>query len=251
MALKHYGVLRGQAVDARRESGEATPHYQVHIVAGGVHHHIAVSVRSQAAPSELLFLVNDNFLHPIVARLPGLRPGFTPVPPKPGGLALDFIRGNLFDRRRMRLLGSDLAGPDNDLSDRIEHFVQRAMREPQSSVYAFGAQWGPDSTRPDQIFGFKPSNGMHDIHMNQGNVPPFVNDDGIWQDGALMFHFPLAPQWVAIFLAFQAQSWNTDDNGHARIRRRESKLGMAATVEEPDRGVRPVSAAVSPGRTIA
>jgi uncharacterized protein YukJ len=30
---------------------------------------IAVNVKSKASPSELLFLVNDNFSHPLIARL--------------------------------------------------------------------------------------------------------------------------------------------------------------------------------------
>ncbi len=42
---------------------------------------------------------------------------------------MDFIRGNLFDRSDMRLLPSNLPGPDNDLSDRIEHYVTRAIQE--------------------------------------------------------------------------------------------------------------------------
>ena len=57
---------------------------------------------------------------------------------------------------------------------------------------------------------------MHDIHMNQGNSAKFKNDDGVWQDGGLIFHFPGLSQWVAVFLAFQSQAWHTDDlTGHA------------------------------------
>ena len=52
--------------------------------------------------------------------------------------------------------------------------------------------------------------------MNQGNDPAFVRDDGVWQDGGLLVHFPAVSRWVAIFLAFQSQAWHTDDvTGHA------------------------------------
>jgi uncharacterized protein YukJ len=50
--------------------------------------------------------------------------------------------------------------------------------------------------------------------MNQGN--PADNhgaDNGIWQDGALFIHLPSQNQWVAVFIAFQTQSWDTDRNG--------------------------------------
>src|SRR3712207_1878996 len=53
---------------------------------------IAVNVLSQASPSELLFLVDDDLRHPVTARLPELAPGFTALPSQPGALALDFIR---------------------------------------------------------------------------------------------------------------------------------------------------------------
>jgi hypothetical protein len=37
----------------------------------------------------------------------------------------------------------------------------------------------------------------------------------VWQDGGLLLHFPKEPRWVAIFLAFQSQTWHTDDTtGH-------------------------------------
>ena len=68
----------------------------------------------------------------------------------------------------------------------------------------------------DKYFGFLPGNGIHDIHMNQGNVGQFVKDDGVYQDGGLLIHFPDQQQWVAAFLKFQSQSWHTDDvTGHA------------------------------------
>jgi hypothetical protein len=50
---------------------------------------------------------------------------------------------------------------------------------------------------------------VHDIHMNQGNSGRFRGDDGVWQDGGLLLHFPAQDQWVAIFLAFQSQAWHT------------------------------------------
>jgi uncharacterized protein YukJ len=98
MPLNKYGVLKGRAVDAKREQDTQSPHYQVHIVANAEHYRIAVNVMSVKTPSELLFLVDDSFEHPITNGLPGLTDGFTPLQNAPGEQALDFIRGNLFDR---------------------------------------------------------------------------------------------------------------------------------------------------------
>jgi uncharacterized protein YukJ/translation initiation factor 1 (eIF-1/SUI1) len=247
MPLAQYGVLKGKAIAAKREDNQSTPHYQVHILASNVHYRIAVNVKSQASPSELLFLVDDKFQHPITAHLPDLAEGFTPLPSAPGGQALDYIRANLFNRLDMRLLPANLPGPDNDLSDQLEHFVNRAMQESGALVYAFGQRWGPEATTRDKIFNFLPGNGTHDIHMNQGNVPPFLGDDGVWQDGGLMLQFPSTQQWVAIFLAFQSQAWHTDDRtGHTSKDTPQPGPGPQPSPGEPDHTVRIVGALINP-----
>ncbi len=215
MPLAHYGVLVGRVVDTRREEEASSPHFQVRVRAGNTDYRIAVNVKSQVSPSELLFLVAEDFRHVVTDRLAALGEGFNSVAKQPGGLALDFIRGNLFDRLDMRPLPHNLPGPDNDLSDRLAHFIGRARSEPDARIFAFGERWGPESGKADKIFGFEPGNGIHDIHMNQGNVAQFTKDDGVWQDGALVLHFPSTGQWVGIFLAFQSQAWHTDDRtGH-------------------------------------
>jgi uncharacterized protein YukJ len=209
--LSSYGVLVARPVDRRREGGADTPHYQVHI-ADGASFRVAVNVLSQESPSELMYLVDDDLRHPITASLAGLEGGWHTLPPRGG---LDFIRANLFDRAAMRTLPPDLAGPDNDLADLLDHYVERAIAEPAALAYVFGQRWGPDAAK-DKIFGFKPGNGVHDTHMNQGNSPSFARDDGVWQDGGLLLRFP--ERWVGIFLAFQSQAWHTDDmTGHAIV----------------------------------
>jgi uncharacterized protein YukJ len=216
MPIRPYGVLKGRAIDARPEADDDTPHYQIRVEAETTHYRIAVNVKSQQAPSELLYLIDENFRHLLTAPLSGLLHGFTALPSTPGGVALDFIRGNLFDRLAMRPLPFNVPGPDNDLNERIDHYVQRAIRDPQALVYAFGERWGPEENTADKVFHFRPGNGIHNIHMNQGNTGRFVADDGVWQDGALLFHFPTEQRWVALFLAFQSQAWHTDDHtGHA------------------------------------
>jgi uncharacterized protein YukJ len=213
MPLKKYGVLVARAIERRREGGTDSPHYQVRLADGvGATYRAAVNVLSQESPSELLYFVDDDLKHPITATLAGLTPGWHQLPPRGG---LDFVRGNLFTRADMRALPPDVTGPDNDLADMLDHYVVRAIDEPDALLYAFGEPWGPESVR-DKVFGFRPGNGVHDIHMNQGNSARFRGDDGVWQDGGLLLHFPGENRWVGIFLAFQSQAWHTDDTtGHA------------------------------------
>jgi len=213
MPIAHYGVWKGKPVEVRRGAGQQ-PHYQIRVVDETTDFRIAVNVMSQVAPSELEYVVIDNFNHPLTATVQALSPGFTPLPSTPASGALDFIRGNLFDRSLMRLLPPNLPGPDNDLQETVERVAQRAIADENSVVYAFGQRWGPENKK-DKYFGFVPGNGIHDIHMNQGNVGSYANDDGIWQDGGLLFEFPDQHQWIAVFLKFQSQTWHTDDvTGH-------------------------------------
>ncbi|MDQ1636126.1 MAG: hypothetical protein QOJ32_2935 [Frankiaceae bacterium] len=213
MPLEGYGVLRGSVVERRREGGSASPHYQLHMRAADVDFRIAVNVLSQQAPSELLFLAVDDFRHPVLDVVGELDDGWTALASRPQTGALDFVRASLFDPAAMQPLPPDLPGPDNDLADRLEQYAQRAIADPTSRCYAFGQRWGPEPGKADKVFGFSPGDGVHDIHMNQGNSASFTRDDGVWQDGALLFRF--GEQWSAVFLAFQSQSWHTDDRtGH-------------------------------------
>ncbi|OXM69798.1 DUF2278 family protein [Amycolatopsis vastitatis] len=216
MPLNSYGVLSGAVAGIQREGQSDTPHYQIELVDDdGVHYRVAVNVESQETPSELRYCVVEDFRHPITAALPA-GSGWTPLPPGPGGNGLDFIRGNLFDPATLRVLPPDVTGPDNDLADLLDHYVLRAKRDPDVRLHVFGERWGPEDGVPDKVFGFLPGNGVHDVHMNQGNSGAFRRDDGVWQDGGLLLHFGAESRWVAIFLAFQSQSWHTDDTtGHA------------------------------------
>jgi uncharacterized protein YukJ len=159
MPLKAYGVLSGRVVDTRREGSSDSPHYQIHLVDdGGVHYRAAVNVESAEAPSELRYLVVDDFRHPVTAALPAAGSGWTPLHPGPGGANLDYIRANLFDPAAMRLLPPDAGGPDNDLADLLDHYVLRAKENQQATAYVFGERWGPED-KADQVSTSSPATG--------------------------------------------------------------------------------------------
>jgi len=74
-----------------------------------------------------------------------------------------------------------------------------------------------------------------------------VADDGVWQDGALLLHFPGQAQWVGIFLAFQSQAWHTDDvTGHTVGSIPEPGPAPQPGNGEPDHIFRIVGALVNP-----
>ncbi|PAJ81599.1 DUF2278 family protein [Burkholderia ubonensis] len=244
MPIVRYGVLKGRPIQRKLEVAGDTPHYQIHVIDLTNDYRVPVNVRSMLAPHEVQYLVDEAFSHPILDGLTALSLGFHGLDSTPGGLALDYIRGNLFDRSQMRSLPFNLPGPDNDLNEKIDRYVSRALAEPDAILYAFGQRFGPppDPKEKDKIFAFAPQDGVHDIHMNQGNPRPqpgqqdFFKDNGVWQDGGLLIYYPSNQQWVAIFLKFASQAWHTDDT-----------TGVPLEVAtEPDFTVRIVAAMINP-----
>jgi uncharacterized protein YukJ len=213
MAIQ-YGVLKGTVSGHLRNADD--DHYQILVHAGSDMHRVAVNVRSSApnAPSVVLFLATSSLPAPFVALMAKAKTGFTDLPPKPNTLAIDYVRSGLFKTKAMKPLLPDRPGVDNDLKDKLEAAVLKAMKLAGSSVYAFGAHWGPEK-QADQYFRFKPGSGVHDIHMNQGNGGGYKKDNGVFHDGGLVFAYPDG-KVQAFFFAFQSQTFDTDDKGNPK-----------------------------------
>src|SRR3954462_11036759 len=212
MPVPKYGVLAGRVSERQLASGSSN-HYEIHVEAAGEDFRIAVNVQSVDG-SEVLFHVDNAFDHPVTAAVAALVEGHHIVPMTPDGLAIDYVRAGYVAKADMVPLpvsGDD----DNDLNDQIASLVQRAMKSARARIFAYGSFFKDPPNKKDKYFNFAPSQGIHDVHMNQGNDPGHKGDDGIWSDGALLFHYPARQQWAAVFLAFQSQSWITDANGHA------------------------------------
>jgi uncharacterized protein YukJ len=209
MPIRGYGMLKGRVARGIPEHRGSTPHFQVLVHAAGTPFRVAVDTRSKdRVAADLLFFCDDDFRHSFLERLVALDDGFHPLAPNRESGALDYVRGSLVRREQMRPLPTDLPGRDNDLNEKIGALVDRAKGDAAARLYAFGGRWGPEPNRRDAQFGFAPGKGLHDVHMNQGNPPGrHAHDNGPWQDGALLIHFPRQDRWTALFLAFQSQRW--------------------------------------------
>ncbi|HMV50824.1 MAG TPA: YukJ family protein [Blastocatellia bacterium] len=213
MPLKNYGVLKGTVIGHLRNADD--DHYQILIKAGNTLYRIAVNVKSAAenAPSDLLYATSTTLPAELKTGLSALNAGYKKLASKAGGLAQDYVRGGLVNPANMKPVPPESEGPDNDLKDKLEDAIIKALAEPGSMLYAFGEKWGPENNKADKYFKFKPGNGIHDIHMNQGNSGKWKKDNGAFQDGALFIQYP-GDKWRAFFLAFQSQTFKTDNNGN-------------------------------------
>ncbi|RAL08501.1 uncharacterized protein BO97DRAFT_398074 [Aspergillus homomorphus CBS 101889] len=203
----------------------------------------ALNIQSSPnAESRLIYWINETLNHHhLTDALPALPYGFTPIDAIDHA-GLDYIRGNLFNVHRGRMLEPASTSPskslnndnNNPLLTTLEPHLQQAIAQ-HADLYIFGSQ-------------FASKNGMHDVHMNQGNGEGFRHDDGVWQDGGLILHYPDTNNWVGVFMAFASQAAHTDDEeGHAlctesgRARTWEDVLGGLASqktkMKKPGRGL--------------
>jgi uncharacterized protein YukJ len=209
--MENYGVLKGRAQKFVRDN-DSDPHAELLVDGGGTMYRIAVNVRSSRGPAAtrlVEYLILDNVRHVIVEQARLLPIGWSDL--RDGvddAAAIDYIRSNIFRANQMVPLVHDKPGPGNDLFEKLEDLFERAIEDAAAVVYAFGERWGPE-TKPDDYFGFVPGNGVHDIHMNQGDSR---EQNARFQDGALLVEFPGAQITTGLFIKFQTQAWHTDEN---------------------------------------
>jgi uncharacterized protein YukJ len=225
MPIANYSVLAGDPVSGKVVTGAST-HYQITMNGAGGPFTVAVNIQSVDG-SEVLYAIKEDFTPPDEAALTGLSLGMHALPSAPGGLALDFVRSTvdgepMIAKDEMTLLpnlgakggkGQKPATPEAQmiqqarakaLQNAVITLLDMTIADEDGVIYAFGSAYA-DSGKID---------GIHDIHMNQGN--PLNNhggDNGIWQDGALFIHLPAKQTWTAVFIAFQTESWNTNASG--------------------------------------
>jgi len=216
MSQEGYGVLKGRVRATRAERRGGSPHFQA-LIDGDGPFRIAInteSVEGDGRTQDLLCAVEPIDAPALTAALADLAPGFTRLHGPESGLALDYVRGGLVRREQMRPVPGWRPGKANDLTDALASLFDDAIAERGAFACVWGLRWGPEPGEPDEIFGFEPGDGLHNIHMNQGSRGRHAAENGVWRDGGVMIYRPAVDRWTGVFLAFQSQSWRTDERGY-------------------------------------
>jgi uncharacterized protein YukJ len=219
-----YGVLRATVDRFKRENvapgSSRSPHLQIRVIDGHGHPwRIPVNVRSgDPQKSLVIFHRADPLLsHPIVASLNSIPPGLTDLNnrPRSASNALDYLRAPLFDFPTGIALPPTGPGTDDDLQDVVSRQLTE-LKLHNGELFAFGSHFHDPQPKPgiDTEFGTK--DGMHDIHMNQGNAPhEHDEDNGVFNDGGLILKFP--DRVTGLFFRFKTQFLPTDNVHGDRI----------------------------------
>jgi len=226
MPITNYSVLAGRPTAGKVVSGSSA-HYQITMQANGGPFTVAVNIQSVDG-AEVLYAIEEEFTPSDLAGLQALPMGMTALTSEPGGLALDFVRSTvngepMVTKAQMTLLPEMTAkakgaSAEDEMIQRsrakalenaVVTLLNMTIADKGGVIYAFGSAYA-DSGKVD---------GIHDIHMNQGNPVGgksggFSGDNGVWQDGALFINLPSKGTWTAVFIAFQTESWTTDSAGN-------------------------------------
>src|SRR5712692_5196737 len=209
-----YGVLRGRPDRYKREDGASTPHLQIRVLEdSGQPWRIAVNVQSDSGSNVVFWVVDPLAGHLLLASLPAPASGFSHVDPN-AGHALDDVKAPLFDWTLGRVLPPSGSASGDDLQDLLSLYLDQC-KNAGGVIYAFGAKFDQNLHKPIDIeFGNTDGlHGIHDIHLNQGNVGSHAGDNGTFHDGGLILAFP--DRYLGLFLAFQTQRIPTDAAGNA------------------------------------
>ncbi len=217
----HYGVLRGQVDIFKRENDNSSPHLQIRILGGGKKWRAAVNVLSGDKSRVIFHRVDPLLNHPILDGLSQLASGFTPIPAGTGTAsnALDYFRAPLFDWPTGIAIPHTGPGANDDLQDVMTTYLGQ-LRDQGGEIFVFGSIFPAPGSPPDRRpidNEFDTDQGIHDVHMNQGNPNPgqFAGDNGVFHDGGIILKF--GTRFVGLFLRFQTE-WLPTDNatGHRR-----------------------------------
>jgi uncharacterized protein YukJ len=211
--VSNYGVLRG-SIDrwVREDDDKSSPHLHIRVVDGtGQPWRIAVNVQSSDKSHVVYWLVDPLRGHPLLDGLPALASGFTAVAPSTTS-TLDYVRAPLFAFGAGIALKPSGEQAADDLQDLLTLHL-RSCRDAGGEVYAFGSKFDRNLDKPiDREFGNADGlHGIHNIHMNQGNVGQFAGDNGALRDGGLILAHP--DRFAGLFLAFQTQFVPTTGTG--------------------------------------
>jgi hypothetical protein len=218
--LSQYGVLVGSLFTPQEQTYQGNWFHGIFylMVPGTSIPRRCVTDFSSANKDLIQYRIFNNLNASLFANIAALSPGYTALGTGPTNGptsgALDYARSPLLVA----------GGPGSSLSDgwivsdgaTAVQALQNQLSSNPRKMFVFGEPFS-DPTPVTQD-GVQSQNGLHNVHMNQGD--PAVSsdrvdhqrDDGIWQDGATIF-LNADGSLTAFCSKFVSQTFNTNNQG--------------------------------------
>ena len=217
MSLAQYGVLKGDLFTPQEQTYQGNWFHGIFYlsVPGTTIPERCVTDFSSATKDLIQYKIFNNLRGDLFSPIMNLSDGYTalgtgPVSGPTSG-ALDYVRSPLLG------LGPIISDGwiVSDGTTAVQMLQNQLSGKPQK-MFVFGEPFTDES--PVTEYGVVSQNGMHNVHMNQGDPPwspdsrDHQRDDGIWQDGATIFQNEDG-SLTAFCCKFVAQTFNTNDQG--------------------------------------
>lgn len=214
MNNKIYGVLKSKvSIDKGEYTSKKShlTHYNLITIGGENSYQVNIDIQSNQDCPDVHMLCISDYQNKIIEKLSDLDDGFTPLNYNDNEMALDYLRQDLFSQ-------NDLFDTDPLSGDQITEILDKYL-ESHENVVVFGKKYGSGysekghygTSRNTKIN--KPITGLDCIHFNQGNVGIHADNNGIYQDGALLIE-NLDKRYTVFFFSFSEQCHNTDSSGN-------------------------------------
>jgi len=218
MPIPNYGVWVGTPTSYNApSSSDSSPHLDLHFKDSKGSYYANINVEStDDSDSRLVYWNVTELPSDFTAKLHALTPGYHALGLS-SDLALDYIHSGLIDLSAGEIL--DYVPPSSSsttpsILPTLEPVLKQAIHA-HATVYIFGSEYS------DPAKGKQPAvQGIHDVHMNQGNTGSFADDNAPKSDGALFIYVQDqgnagSGTWTGVFLAFASQASQTDVVGDA------------------------------------
>jgi len=212
MSLNNYGVLKSKVLINEGEfvSKKHRKHYSLITLGISKRIEVDINIQSDRNQPNIKILCIENYKNPLLKKFDDLVQGYTPVASVAGGLALDFLRQELFPKADLfdshPIDGDTICQKLNNYLCDHEHIVV------YGSLYRNEKENENNSDSKKITPNIPLKNGMDNVHMNQGNQGSHLSSNGIYQDGALFIKNKKS--YTAIFFCFAEQCDKTDDTGY-------------------------------------
>ena len=184
-------------------------HIYIHSVARDEHYTVAVNVESNTTETCLCYAVKEYDVkavrgNKLLYSYIGMAEGLYFREKLSRNLRLDYWKQDWVTKEEM-IPAEVRHSANNDLGKILVELAEKSIADPKAKIITLGKMFGPKD-EADWTFGFRPAQGVHDVHCNQCSPigSRWSTYDKPYSDGAIFFVLPKEEKVVGVFTMFKS-----------------------------------------------